>query len=80
MRQSKAGVRRSMRIYVNGTKHYVTEVYVDSVSFTGEAKQSENTSSVTQPTQNTQQAANSIVSIGDLSDFEEILSDDGVPF
>lgn len=64
----------------NGSKHYVTEVYVDSVSFTGEAKQGENTSSVTQPTQNTQQAANSIVSIGDLSDFEEILSDDGVPF
>ena len=64
----------------NGTKHYVTEVYVDSVSFTGEPKQGENTSSVTQPTRNAQQAANSIVSIGDLSDFEEILSDDGVPF
>ena len=23
----------------NGSKHYVTEVYVDNVSFTGEAKQ-----------------------------------------
>ena len=53
----------------NGTKHYVTEVYVDSVSFTGEAKQG------------TEQARpQSNVSVGDLGDFEEILSDDGAPF
>jgi len=61
----------------NGSKHYVTEVYVDSVSFTGEPKQGGNTSSqqnYSQPAQN--QAA----IIGDLSDFEEVLSDDGVPF
>ena len=62
----------------NGTKHYVTEVYVDSVSFTGEPKQGGNTSSSqqSQPAQTQNQAA----IIGDLSDFEEVLSDDGVPF
>lgn len=57
----------------NGSKHYVTEVYVDSVSFTGEAKQDENNSKnatvQTKP-----------VGIGNLDDFEEILSDDGAPF
>lgn len=55
----------------NGTKHYVTEVYVDSVSFTGEPKQDSNT----QASQTNQNA-----NIGDINDFEEILSDDGVPF
>lgn len=69
----------------NGTKHYVTEVYVDSVSFTGEPKQGGNTNSNystnynNSPDQNTNQH-NATVSIGDISDFEEILSDDGVPF
>lgn len=69
----------------NGTKHYVTEVYVDSVSFTGEPKQGGNSNSNyssnynNSPTQNTNQQ-NATVSIGDISDFEEILSDDGVPF
>ena len=57
----------------NGTKHYVTEVYVDSVSFTGEAKQGGNTQQ-SQPVQQNQAV------IGDISDFEEILTDDGVPF
>lgn len=51
----------------NGTKHYVTEVYVDSVSFTGESKQG------------TEQARPQ-TSVGNLDDFEEILSDDGSPF
>lgn len=76
----------------NGSKHYVTEVYVDSVSFTGEPKQgSSNNSNYTSSnnsayspaqTQNTtnQQPANTAINIGDISDFEEILSDDGVPF
>ena len=57
----------------NGSKHYVTEVYVDNVSFTGEAKQdgnnSKNATVQTKP-----------VGIGNLDDFEEILSEDGVPF
>lgn len=69
----------------NGTKHYVTEVYVDSVSFTGEPKQGGNSNTNyssnynNSPAQNTNQQ-NATVSIGDISDFEEILSDDGVPF
>lgn len=74
----------------NGSRHYVTEVYVDNVSFTGEAKQqgtqnnnySAPQQSYTAPQQSYADPApkNESVSIGDLSDFEEILSDDGVPF
>ncbi len=72
----------------NGSKHYVTEVYVDNVSFTGEAKQggasngNYNQNNYSQPQNNnfSQPPQNSAVSIGELSDFEEILSDDGVPF
>lgn len=82
----------------NGSKHYVTEVYVDSVSFTGEPKQggssyggnsySNNSSnnSYSQPQQNSynNNAApapeKDSIAIGDFSDFEEVLSDDGVPF
>jgi single-strand DNA-binding protein len=56
----------------NGSKHYVTEVYVDSVSFTGEPKQDGNAQ------QNQSQIQT--MDIGDINDFEEILSDDGVPF
>ena len=50
----------------NGVKHYVTEVYVDNASFTGESKQRAHT--------------NPEDSIGDPNDYEEIISDDGVPF
>lgn len=73
----------------NGTRHYVTEVNVDNVSFTGEAKQQSTQSNYsaqqqnfTAPQQNYADPApkNESVSIGELSDFEEILSDDGVPF
>lgn len=97
----------------NGTKHYVTEVYVDSVSFTGEPKQNSNTYQNTYgnggyqnnngyqqgggyqqnggyqqsaPAQNNSNynnnnaPANDALSIGNLADFEEVLSDDGVPF
>lgn len=96
----------------NGTKHYVTEVYVDSVSFTGEPKQNGNTYQNTYgnggyqnnngyqqnggyqnngyqqsaPAQNNSNynnnnaPANDALSIGNLADFEEVLSDDGVPF
>ena len=48
----------------NGSKHYITEVYVDNVSFTGEAKQDS-------------KANNTSV---DIDDFDEVLSEDGVPF
>ena len=75
----------------NGTKHYVTEVYVDQVSFTGErAQQSQDgysyQSQNPQPRYEAPQKPaynepdNKPISIGDMSDFEDILSSDGVPF
>ena len=78
----------------NGTKHYVTEVYVDNVSFTGEKKSDGgNTSAYSgngysnnynsapaQPVSQPQSGNNEALSIGDLSDYEEVLSDDGIPF
>ena len=93
----------------NGVKHYTTEVWVDSVSFTGEPKaegngtysnnyanggyqnnggyqQNNNNNSYQQsaPAQNNSNynaaPANDALSIGNLADFEEVLSDDGVPF
>ncbi len=72
----------------NGTKHYVTEVIVDNVSFTGE-KASDNggsssyQSNYRQPTQQQpayNEPSSTPIAIGDMDDFEEILSDDGVPF
>lgn len=68
--------------------HYTTDVLVDNVEFCG--SKSDNTASsthhtTTQPTA-TQQAAtqqpqsNNSASFGNLSEFEEILSDDDVPF
>lgn len=71
----------------NGSRHYVTEVYVDNVSFTGEPKQSGTqtsySASAQAPVQNgnvQSMPENDNVVIGDINDFEEILSDDGVPF
>lgn len=77
----------------NGVKHYVTEVYVDNVSFTGEAKQGGQSSGYSNNYSNNnyqpQQSApvrtqpennNENLSIGDLADYEDVLSDDGVPF
>ncbi|MBR1561965.1 MAG: single-stranded DNA-binding protein [Ruminococcus sp.] len=86
----------------NGSRHYVTEVYVDSVSFTGERAQqggngggnysanygSQNQGGYQQggqqsapaPQNNNAAPSNDALSIGDLGDFEEVLSDDGVPF
>ena len=46
----------------NGSKHYVTEVYVDNASFTGE-KKAENQSM-----------------IGNPDDYEDVLSENSVPF
>lgn len=79
----------------NGSKHYVTEVYVDNASFTGEPKQSGSSGSYSSGgsysnnnnyRSNQQSAApsqsnnNEDLSIGDLADYEDVLSDDGVPF
>lgn len=53
----------------NGVKHYTTDVYVDNASFTGEPKKGGG-----QPSKGAPPIP------GDLSDFEEVLDDDGVPF
>lgn len=78
----------------NGTKHYVTEVFVDNVSFTGEKSEggyqqggyqqngySNNYANQQSAPQNNYNNApsNDDLSIGDMADFE-VLSDDGVPF
>lgn len=77
----------------NGTKHYVTEVYVDNVSFTGEPKQGENSSAPVQsaPQQNTppqnaspqpapsQNNSPTTQSLG-IDGFEEMFNGDDVPF
>lgn len=76
--------------------HYKTDVFVESVEFTGEKKQQGTTSSYQQPQQGTTsnyqlpqqqrppqqnaQPAQQSIQFGDLSDFEEILSDGDVPF
>jgi single-strand DNA-binding protein len=58
----------------NGTKHYVTEVYVDNVSFTGEKADSSNDYGNSYQ-QNSRNNYNNTPS----DDFD-IISDDGVPF
>lgn len=68
----------------NGSRHYITEVYVEKSSFTGEAKQQTTASYSSTQSPPAVAVANEqppeSVSIGNLEDFEEILSDDGVPF
>lgn len=54
-----------------GNKRKVTEVIVDSVSFTGEPKVG---------TQNTPSQSAQSEPIGDLSGFEEVISDGQIPF
>ena len=51
----------------NGSKHYVTEVYVDNASFTGEKKQNDVHS-------------NPEDSIGNPDDYEDVLSEGAIPF
>lgn len=63
----------------NGTKHYVTEVYVDNVSFTGEPKQ-DGTSTQNTPQQNTPPKNNTPPQSVGIDGFEDIIDDDGVPF
>ncbi len=73
----------------DGVRHYTTEVYVDSVSFTGEratgdsSYSSNNTFKREAPTQQApayKEPASQPISVGSFDDFEELLSDDGVPF
>lgn len=69
----------------NGVKHYVTEVVVDNVSFTGEPKQQggASNSAFNTPVQNNtynNTPSNESIAIGDIDDFEVVISDDGVPF
>lgn len=59
----------------NGTKHYAMDVQVSSVEF-GESKKSSGNGN-SQPANNSHSEN---VNIGDLGDFEEILSDGDVPF
>lgn len=75
----------------NGIKRYVTEVIVDNVSFTGEPtgepKKDSNSGTEFNPSKEVNQSTNGnnpskehIDSIGDINDFEVVISDDGVPF
>lgn len=77
----------------NGTKHYITELIVENANFTGEPKQGGNNNSFNQNNgggfanqyQQTPQQNNGFngdaQSVGDLSEFEDVLIDDGsVPF
>lgn len=61
------------RVYEDdkGSRRYITEVYVDNVSFTGEKKQGDGARPY-DPTPLPEGI--------DPSDFEEVLSDGGVPF
>ena len=86
----------------NGTKHYVTEVFVNGANFTGEPKPQQQQNNAYQNNGYQQNSgyqqqpyvsgnnpvvqpepeppSNDALSIGDLSDFEEIINDGGVPF
>ena len=69
----------------NGTKHYTTDVYVDGVSFTGErasdSVQNSSTLNYTANNESPQRASQTDKNeFGDLTDFEEVLDNDGVPF
>lgn len=72
----------------NGVKHYVTEVFVDSVSFTGEkAVQGDGSYSSNvkrdSSAQNQSYAGSTdptVIAVGDDVEFEEIIGDLEVPF
>jgi single-strand DNA-binding protein len=63
--------------------HYTTEVYVDNVEFCGD-KSGNSSGGNSRPAQNAappaQNSTADNMSYGDLSEFEEILSDGDVPF
>ena len=63
----------------NGVKHYAMEVQSDRVSF-GESKSLSSQVNQVQSTSASVPIQNTDVTIGDLGDFEEILSGGDVPF
>ena len=78
----------------NGTKHYITELIVENANFTGEPKQdggnyqnngggfaNQYQQNYSQQTQQNNGFNGDAQSVGDLSEFEDVLIDDGsVPF
>ena len=58
-------------------RHYVTEVYADKVSFCG--SKGDNGGTAAKPAQTAQRPAQTAPA-ADLSDFEEVVSDSGLPF
>ena len=75
----------------NKTRHFVTEVFVDSVSFTGEKSESssqggyqnnyqQNNSSQQGQSNDEQPPENDSLNIGDFDDFDDVLSNNGLPF
>ncbi len=70
----------------NGNKRTTFDVNIDNVSFTGERASDRDSSSQSQYRKPTQQQpaynepSSNPIAIGNMDDFEEILSDDGVPF
>lgn len=73
----------------NGTRHYVTEVYVDNTSFTGEPRQegsrersysNNGYSNNNAPSYENTPAPTNDLSIGSLKDFEEVIGDEDAPF
>mgnify|MGYP000066629454 CR=1 FL=1 len=68
----------------NEVKHYVAEVIVDKVSFTGEPKKEVEATNTYEPANQSVSENNSSKGytddIGDINDFEVVISDDGTPF
>lgn len=77
----------------NGVKHYLTELIIESANFTGEKSDggnyqnnsfNNNGGGFNNQYQQTQQTNNGFngdaQTVGDLSEFEDVLNDDGVPF
>lgn len=60
--------------------HYTSDIYVDNVEFCGDKGNSQPQQAPPQYSNHNAMNATAEPSYGDLSDFEEILSDDVVPF
>lgn len=64
----------------NGVKHYTTDVNVDNVSFTGEPKRQDNSQPENNAGEDSNVTTGGDLSVGDIADFEDIISDGAVPF
>ena len=60
--------------------HYTSDIYVDNAEFCGDKGNTQPTQQAPQYSSHNAMNATAEPSYGDLSDFEEILSDDVVPF